>query len=253
MESAKLIREVREQIVQLRLNRYIFRYHQEVIRRNPTLWDRPFHVFGNWARTVYVAAAVSAVRRLASGSSEEGDVSLVRLINGMIASPDGLWPSLERVFPSETTAARNEISVKSGSLGEDWETEAARRVLTSQRAAVIRASDAVNRFASKRIAHLVPDASVGTTFDELDSATETVTKVAENCTRVYFLSKLDRIPAAGYEAMMLEREAARNLDAEMKTRLPLGWERVFVIAWANEETISQPLGDLEPPRSDGRQ
>jgi hypothetical protein len=252
METAALIREVREQIVQLRLNRYIFRYHQEIIRRNPTLWDRPLHMFGNWARTVYVAAAVSAVRRLASGSSEEGDVSLVRLINGWIASPDGLWPFLERVFPSETTAARNEISAKSGSLGEGWETEAVRRVLTSQRASVMRASDAVNWFASKRIAHRVPDASVGTTFDELDSAIEAVTSVAENLTRVYCLSRLDELPAGGYEAMMLEREAARNLDAEMRTRLPLGWERVFVIPWANEETISQPLGDLKPPRSDGR-
>jgi hypothetical protein len=253
METWKLVKELREQIVQLRLNRHIFRTHQEIIRLNPILWGRPNHMFGNWARTVYVSAAASAVRRLASGSSEEGDVSLVRLIDRWRLSPDGLWRCLERIFPNETRDACSEMTAKTGSLGEGWETEATRRVLMSQRASVIGTSDAVNRFASKRIAHHVPDDPVKATFDELDSAIEAITEIAERCTRVYLLFRLDQVAVGSYLAKMLEREAARNLDAEMKTRLPLGWERVFLIPWASEETISQSLGDLKPPQSGERQ
>jgi hypothetical protein len=249
METWKLVKELREQIVQLRLNRYIFRTHQEIIRLNSILWDRPNHMFGNWARTVYVSAATSAVRRLASGSSEEGDVSLVRLIDRLRVSPDRLWSCLERVFPNETFDARSEVAAKPGSLGEGWEIEATRRVLMRQRASVIGTSDAVNRFASKRIAHHVPDDPVATTFDELDSAIESITDIGERCTRAYLLFRLDQVAVGSYLAKMLEREAARNLDAEMKTRLPLGWERVFLIPWASEETISHSLGDRKPPES----
>jgi hypothetical protein len=112
-------------------------------------------------------------------------------------------------------------------------------------------SDDVNRFASKRIAHHVPDAAVRTTFDQLDSAIDTLTEITERCNRVYCLALLEQVAPDSTQARLLQLEAARNLDSEAKRRLPVGWERVFLIPWATEEMISHPLGDLKPPRSDG--
>jgi hypothetical protein len=252
MDTNTLINEIREQVVQICINRYIFRVHQEIIRRNPALLDRPRHVFGDWARTVYVAAATSAIRRLSSGSGEDGDVSLVRLIDDLIRNPGHLWPYLVREYPNETAAVHAEMIAKNGSLPEGWELGASTKVLGIQRALVIRTSDDVNRFASKRIAHHVPAVAVSTTFDQLDSAIDTATKITEVCNRVYCLALLGQLPTGDSRAHLLQLEAARNLDSEAKRRLPAGWERVFLIPWATEEIISHPLGDLKPPRSDGR-
>jgi hypothetical protein len=178
-------------------------------------------------------------------------VSLVWFLERLITEPEGLWSHLQRVFPGESSEAA--VNAQAESLLDGWESKAARRVLGDRRACVIREAEAVSKFASKRIAHFAPEVAARATFDELDSAIEVVSEIAEASTRAYMMRKLDYASTSGYETRMLELEIMRNLDAEMKTRLPRDWNRVFVSAWATEEVIALPLGDMKPPKSMDRQ
>ena len=88
--KAKLVREIREEVIGLLFNRYVFRTHQEIVRLNPRLQGRPSSVFSEWGQVVYAVANSVAVRRLASDTYQDGDVNLVRLLDMLIREPGQL-------------------------------------------------------------------------------------------------------------------------------------------------------------------
>jgi hypothetical protein len=247
METNKLVREIREQLVELARIRCIFRTHQEIIRLNPKLWQSPLHVFGGWALTVYAAAAATAVRRLAGESPEQDDVSLVVLFNQWTTNPDGLWAYLEKCFPTEAAETKAAVAEKRGRLSDGWQSEATRRILMSHRKRVIGVAGRVNHFVNKRIAHAVPDAVVKTQYRDLDDAIDELMAIAEKFTFFQCAIRADQGPLLSGEAEILERLGKRTIDAEMKLGMPKGWEAVFLTPWATEEIIALPLCDMKPP------
>jgi hypothetical protein len=247
MDANKLVREIRAQLVELTRSRCIVRTHQEIIRRNAKLWQSPLHVFGRWAETVYVSSAGSSVRRLAGQSSDEGDVSLVGLIDFWVENAEGLWTHIEQCFPAEAAETRDAVASKKGSLSGGWEVEVARRILMSHRKRVISSAEEVNRFVNKRIAHAVPDSVVGAEYRDLDRAIDEIVAIAEKFTFLQCTIRADQGSLVSGEAEILTRLGKRTIDAEMKLGMPKGWESVFLLSWATKEVIALPLCDMKPP------
>lgn len=253
---ARLVREIREEVIGLLFNRYVFRTHQEIVRLNPRLQGRPRSIFSEWAWVLYAVTNAVGVRRLASETYQDSDVSLVRLLDTFIREPGGLWESFQRHCPQDATRARAEVLSKAGQLPPDWESLACKRLLGEERKAVISAAEKANRFASKRAAHSVPEVEVHTTFSDLDDALDVVRKITEKYTLLVgaegrqSLEQLQRAGAPTVYPMLVRMETSIDLLEEMKRRkLPDGWDSIFLEPWATPETIARPLGETKPPRS----
>src|SRR6266849_8989706 len=168
--TAQLLRSIREEVIGLLSNRYVFRTHQEIVRFNPRLQGRPRRIFSEWAQGVYAVATAAGVRRVASASYHDGDVNLVRLLDMLICEPGQLWGCFERHYAADAARARAGVLKEVGQLVVGWEISACRRLLGEDRKMVISIAEKANRFASKRVAHSVPDEAVSTTFSDLDAA-----------------------------------------------------------------------------------
>jgi hypothetical protein len=252
--TAKLLQLIREDVIGLLLNRYVFRTQQEIARRNPWLHGSPRGFITNWLQTVYATLAPIGVRRLAGQTFKPGDVNLVRLLDIFIQDPTDLWGSFEGHYPNDAAKARAAISKKSGRLASNWERSACRRLISEDRKAVIRAAEKATHFASKRVAHMVPDVKVSTTFSQLDEAIDALTKITDKYTLLVLTQirkRLRRVHLAGYPTMYQWLAQMENPDLlkEMKSRkLPRGWDSVFLEPWATPEIIALPLGDMSPPQ-----
>jgi hypothetical protein len=253
-DPADLLSNIREEVIGLLFNRYVFRTHQEIVRLNSRLQGRPRSIFSEWAHVVYAQAAAAGVRRLAGQDPEEGDVNLVGLLELLIRDPSGLWECFLQHFPEDAARARR-ILEKEGSLPVDWEASACKRLLGEDRRALISAAQEAVHFASKRVAHSVPDVPVTTTFNDLDQAIDTVKGIAEKYTRLLFtkrLRELEPLRHAGKDngvyGWVLQLSKHIDLLDEMKRRkLQDGWKEIFMEPWASREDIERPLGDTRPP------
>ena len=254
-DPADLLRNIREEVIGLLLNRYIFRTHQEIVRVNPTLQGRPRSMFSEWAQITYAQAAVIGVRRLAGQRPDQDDVNLVGFLELLIRDPKGLWECFLQHY-SEDAAGAREILAKAGTLqAAGWEISACKRLLGEDRRALISVAQKAVHFASKRVAHSVPDVPVSTTFSDLDDAIDTVGTIAEKYTRLLFAKKLrelEPLHRAGQSTDYLYvRQLSERIDLldEMKRRkLQDGWKDVFLEPWASREDIDRPFGEMRPPR-----
>jgi|SRR5215472_401835 len=254
--TARLVREIREEVIGLLFNRYVFRTHQEIVRANSRLQGRPPSIFSEWCWINYGVTNAIGVRRLASSTYEDSDVNLVKLLDALIREPGRLWESFQRRYPDDAIRVRTEMLKHSAQLPPDWETSACRRLLGEDRKAVINAADETNRFASKRAAHSVPDVEVHTTFSDLDDSIEVLKRITEKYTLLALEER--RLALEGLhpsEKPAIDAETAqieKNIDLleEMKRRkLPNGWDSIFLEPWATPEVIARPLGETPPPRS----
>jgi hypothetical protein len=252
----QLLRDIRQEVIRLLFNRYVFRTHQEIVRRNSRLQGRPRDVFCRWSQSVYVQAAAVGVRRLASGTSETGDVSLVRFLDSLISYPGELWPTFERLFRGDAESVRGKIVEREGSLRPGWEIVACKRLLCEDRKEVIRVAEHTNLFASKRVAHGVPSVEVKTKFFDLDEAIDVLKKLTEKysvlaCAVEGEQSALLPHAASPAIAPVLAQMDKYNRDLLEDMRscmLPEGWESIFLEPWATPETIALALGEMPPPR-----
>jgi hypothetical protein len=253
-EPAKLLADIREEVIGLLFNRHVFRTHQEIVRLNPRLQGDPRITFAAWAQVVYAQAGAVGVRRLASQDHEQGDVNLVGFLEMLIRDPSGLWDCFVRHYPEDAATVR-EILEKQGALGHGWEISACKRLLGEDRKAVISIAQKAVQFASKRVAHSVPDVPVTTTFFDLDDTIDTVRRITEKYTRLLFekqLQELEPLHRTGKVTMYTYiRQLSEHIDLleEMNRRkLPKGWDSIFLEAWATCEIIERPLGETPPPR-----
>jgi hypothetical protein len=253
--TARLLHDIREEVIGLLFNRYVFRTHQEIVRLNPRLQGRPRSIFSERAQINYAVTNAVGLRRIASETYQDSDVNLVRLLDMLIRHPGGLWDCFLRHFPNDAARVRAEILRKEGQLPSGWGILACKRLVGEDRSVVIRAAEKDNRFANKRAAHSVPDVPVSTTFSDLDDAIEAVKKVTEKYTllvcaeRRQELGLLHRAGAPTVYPLLVQMEKNLDLLEEMKRRkLPKGWDSIFLEPWAKPEAISQPLGETPPPR-----
>ncbi len=237
----------------LLLDRYVFRTHQEIVRRNPKLQGRPRSIFSEWAWAVYAQAAAVGVRRLASQDPKQGDVNLVGFLDFLIRDSQGLWESFLQHCPKDAARARG-ILEKKAPLQNGWEITACRRLLGEDREALIRVAHKTIHFASKRVAHSVPNVPVRTTFADLDEAIDTLKTMTEKYTRLCFarmLRELEPLHRAGQPtAYSWVAQLSQRIDLleEMKLRkLQDGWKEIFLEPWASRKVIELPLGDMSPP------
>jgi len=254
-QEARLLRQVREEVIQLLFNRYVFRTHQEIVRHNPRLQRRPRSIFAEWAQIMYAVTNAVGVRRLASSTYQDGDVNLVRLLDMFVRDPMRLWARFERYYPDDAAAARTKDVNKAAALESGWETLACKRLLGEDQRQLTNAAEKANRFASKRAAHSAPHALVHTTFSDLDEAIDTLKKLTEKYTRLVCAERrqsLESLHRAGKPTVypwLVQMEKNFDLLEEMKRhKLSSGWDSIFLEAWATKETISLPLGETEPPR-----
>jgi len=256
--AADLLAAIREEAIGLLLNRYIFRTHQEIVRRNPRLQGVPRITFAKWTQTMYGVANAIAVRRLASATYEEGDVNLVKLLDMLIREPGNLSESFQSHYPQDIARMSAEMLKQAGQLPPDWRILACRRLLGEDRKAVINAAEKANRFASKRAAHSVPNANVHATFSHLDDAVDAVKEVAEKYTSLILTARCQALEAlhhAGKPTVypwLVQMEKNVGLLEEMKRRkLTEGWDSIFLEPWATPEDIADQLGEIPPPSSAG--
>lgn len=225
IELAKLVQPVREEVIGLLCNRYIFRTHQEIVRRNKRLQGTPRGKFCDWIQVIYGIAASVGIRKLASETYRPDDVSLKRFLDDAIANPVDLLPCFERNFPSETYKAKAPSHDRQGVV----EAEVCRRLIGADRSFLLRSCTKAIEFASKRAAHTNPAVLVRTKVRNVDQAIDAIREITEK----YILLLYDR---------------PRNLLTEMRNRkLPQGWDLVFLERWAKKETLALPLGEMEPP------
>lgn len=253
-QVAELLRNIREEVIGLLFNRFVFRTHQEIARLNPLLQGNPGSTFARWAQVVYAQAAAAGVRRLAGQDPEQGDVNLVGLLDLCIRDPKDLWDCFLRHYSEDAARARETLGRK-GVLQPGWEISACKRLIGEDRKAMISAAQKAVHFASKRVAHSVPGVPVSTTFFDLDDAIDTVRRITEKYTRLLFakiLQELEPLHRAGKVTNYLYvRQLSEHIDLleEMKRgKLPDGWDSVFVEAWATPEIIAVPLGEMVPPK-----
>jgi hypothetical protein len=253
--TAKLLHDIREEVIGLLFNRYVFRTHQEIVRLNRRLQGRPRSIFSEWAQINYAVTNALGVRRLASESYQDSDVNLVRLLDMLIRHPGRLWDCFLRHFPDDAARARAEILKKEGHFPFGWGVLACKRLVGEDRRAVISAAEKANRFASKRAAHSVPDIAVSTTFSDLDDAIDVLKNLTEKytllvCTeRRQELEPFHRAGAPTAYELLVQMENNLDLLEEMKRRkLPKGWDSIFLEPWATPEVIARPLGETPPPR-----
>jgi hypothetical protein len=253
--TAKLLADVREEVIVLVFSRYVFRTHQEIVRLNPRLQDDPHFDFCKWAQHVYAQANAVGVRRIASQTYAPGDVNLVRLLDMFIRDPGRLWECFERHYPDDAARVRAEVQKKQGTLAAGWEKSACKRLLSEDRKTVISAAEKANHFASKRVAHSVPDVEVRTMFSDLDDAIDVVKRITEKYTLLVCAAgrlELEPLHRAGKPTVypiLVQIEKNNDLLKEMKRRkLTKGWESVFLEVWATPDVIARPLGETPPPK-----
>jgi len=253
-DAAKLLRDIREELIGLLFNRYIFRTHQEIVRENRRLQGRPRSIFAEWGWIVYGVANTIGVRRVASSSHEDSDVNLVRLLNLLIRNPADLWPCFEECFPDDVANAKAAVQAKTGKLETGWEVDACKRLLGEDRKRLINAGKRASWFASKRAAHSVPEAEVHTKFSDLDQAIDMLVQLTEKYTRLILCRQrraLEPLHRAGHPTMysqIVQMEKNIGLLEEMKRRkLPEGWDSIFLEAWATPDILASNLGDKRPP------
>lgn len=253
-DPADLLRNIREEAIGLLLIRHVFRTHQEIVRANPRLQGRPRSIFSEYLQALYAQAGAVSVRRLAGQGAEQGDVNLVGFLELLIRDPKGLWECFLQHYPEDAAKARK-AEAKGGTLQTSWEISACRRLLNEDRRVLISVAEKAVHFASKRVAHSVPDVPVSTTFDDLDNAIETVKTITEKYTRLLFAKKLrelEPLHRAGHPTDYLYvRQLSEHGDLleDMKRhKLPKGWDEIFLEAWATREVIERPLGETSPPR-----
>jgi hypothetical protein len=251
---ADLLRNIREEVIGLLFNRYVFRTHQEIVRLNPKLQGRPRSMFSEWVQVMYAHAAPIGVRRLAGQDPEEGDVSLVGFLELLIRDPRGFWECFLQHYPEDAARARETLA-RDGALQTGWEISACKRLLGEDRRALISVAQKAVHFASKRVAHSVPDVPVSTTFFDLDDAIDTVRRITEKYTQFLFAKKLQELEPlhrAGQPTDYLYvRQLSEQIDLfeEMKRRkLSKGWDEIFLEPWASLEDIERPLGEMHPPK-----
>jgi hypothetical protein len=251
-DTAELLRNIREDVIGLLFNRYVFRTHQEIVRLNPSLQKRPRSIFSEWIQVIYAHAAPIGVRRLAGQDPEQGDVNLVGFLDLLIRDPSGLWECFLQHYPEDAARARETLT-KGGALQTGWELLASRRLLGEDRRILISVAQKAAHFASKRIAHGAPNVSVHTTFFDLDDAIDTLKTVTEKYTRLLFskrLRDLEPLHRAGQPTdYMYIRQLSQHIDLfeEMKSRkLPKGWDEVFLEPWASRTDIQGALGEMPP-------
>jgi hypothetical protein len=255
--TAQLLRNIREEVIGLLFNRYVFRTHQEIVRSNPRLQGRPRSIFSEWAQVVYVGATAMGVRRLASASFRDGDVNLVKLLDTLIHEPRQLWDSFERYFAADAVKARDGVLKKEGQLVLGWENSACKRLLGEDRQKVTRAAEKVNWFASKRVAHSVPDKAISTKFSDLDTAIDELKVLTEKYTLLICSAQCERLEPAHLAGLptaysLFAQMGKLGLLEEMKSRkLPKGWDSIFLEPWATPEIIARPLGEMPPPAGRG--
>ena len=252
--TAKLMRDIREEVIGLLFNRYVFRTHQEIVRLNPRIQGRPRSIFGEWAQVIYAQAAAVSVRRLAGQDPDQGDVNLVGFLELLIRDPKGLWECFMQHYPEDAARVRKTLATE-GAHQIGWEISACKRLLGEDRRALISVAHKVVQFASKRVAHSVPDVPVSTRFFDLDDAIDTVRTITEKYTRLLFarkLRELEPLYLAGQTTDYIYlRQLSEHVDLleEMKRRKLLrGWDSIFLEPWATPEVIARPLGETPPPR-----
>jgi hypothetical protein len=254
LDAPRLIRNVREEVIGILFNRYVFRTHQEIVRLNPKLQGRPRSIFTEWAQVVYAQAVAVGVRRLAGQDPEQGDVNLVGFLDVLIRDPKDLWEGFQEHYPEDATRAREALR-NEGPLEPGWEMSACRRLLGEDRRVLISVAQKAVHFASKRVAHSVPDVPVSTTFFDLDDAIDTLKTITEKYTRLLFAKKLRELEPLDHAGESTEylyiRQLSEHVDLleEMKRRkLQKGWDEIFLEAWASREDIECPLGEMAPPK-----
>jgi hypothetical protein len=249
-----LLRNIREEVIGLLFNRYVFRTHQEIVRLNPRLQGRPRSMFSEWVQVVYAQAAAVGVRRVAAQDPEQGDVNLVGFLELLIRDPRGLWECFLQHCPEDAARAAGTLESEA-TLQTGWEISVCKRLLGEDRRALISVGQKVVHFASKRVAHSVPDVPVSTTFLDLDDAIDTVKLITEKYTRLLFartLRELEPLHRAGQPTDYLYiRQLSEHIDLlqEMKHRkLQDGWKEIFLEPWASREDLERPLGEIVPPK-----
>jgi hypothetical protein len=252
--TAKLLRNIREEVMGLLFNRYVFRTHQEIVRLNPQLQGCPNNLFCKWAQVVYVGATVAGVRRLASASYQDGDVNLVKLLDTLISDPRQVWGSFARHHAADAAKARAGVLKEAGQLIAGWEISACKRLLGEDRKIVINVAEKANWFASKRVAHSVPDKVVSTTFSDLDRPIDVLKVLTEKYTLLVSSAQREILEPAHRAGLptaypLLAQVEKLDLLEEMKSRkLPKGWDSIFLEPWATPEIIARPLGEMPPPK-----
>jgi len=222
------LREILREAMGLLCNRYIFRAHQEIVRRNSNLQGSPRGRFSDWIQTIYATANAVAVRRLA-GDYESNDVNLRKLLDAIIREPKFLWTRFERFFPDDAGVARVAVAGVSGRPKDGWQSEAVRRLVGQDRTLLINAAQKANEFASKRAAHNNTAAQVRTKFRDLDQAIDSIKDLAEK----YFL--------------LIYEERRDLLQETVSRKIPKGWDAIFLEPWTSEDVLAEKLGELEPP------
>jgi hypothetical protein len=226
IDLAHLLKPVRNEVVGLLFNRYVFRTVQEIVRRNPRLQGQPRGKFSDWSQVIYAVATSVGIRRLASENYQRDDVNLKKILDDAIRDPRDLWTCFEKHFPNEAEIAMRAAREKAG---VDFEAEACRRLLTADRAQLLRQCKKAIEFASRRAAHSNPSAEVRTKFRDLDLAIDTIRLITEKFTLLLY-------------------DEPHDLFAEMLRRKILqGWDEIFLEPWATRETLTLPLGTIEPP------
>lgn len=226
IDLAYLLKPVRNEVVGLLLNRYIFRTLQEIVRRNKRLQGQPRAKFSEWSQVIYAVATSVGIRRLASENYQPNDISLKKILDDAIRDPRDLWGCFEKHFPDEAERA---MRAARQSRGARFEADACRRLLGDDRALLLRQCKKTIEFASRRAAHSNPSAEVRTKFRDLDQA-------------------IDAIRAITEKFILLLYDQPHDLFAEMLGRKILpGWDAIFLEPWATRATLTLPLGEMEPP------
>lgn len=226
IDLAHLMKPVRNEVVGLLFNRYVFRTLQEIGRRNKRLQGQPRGKFSDWSQVIYAVATSVGVRRLASENYQLDDISLKKILDDAIRDPRDLWPCFEKHFPSE--AERAMFAARQGG-GVRFEADACRRLLGSDRALLLRQCKKAIEFANRRAAHSNPRAEVRTKFRDLDQALDAIRMITEKFTLLFY-------------------DEPHDLFAEMLSRkISTGWDAIFLEPWATRETLALPLGEMEPP------
>ena len=226
IDLAHLLKPVRNEVIGLLFNRYVFRTLQEIGRRNKRLQGQPRGKFSDWSQVIYAVATSVGIRRLTSEHYQQDDISLKKILDDAIRDPRDLWTCFQKHFPNE--AARAMLTARQRG-GAGFEADACRRLLGDDRAMLLRQCKKANEFASRRAAHSNPSAQVRTKFRDLDQAIDTIRMTTEKITLLLY-------------------DEPHDLFAEMLSRkISTGWDAIFLEPWATRETLALPLGEMEPP------
>jgi len=224
IDLAHLLKPVRNEVIGLLFNRYVFRTLQEIGRRNKRLQGQPRGKFSDWSQVIYAVATSVGIRRLASENYQQDDISLKKILDDAIRDPRDLWTCFQKHFPNEAEAAMRAARHRRG-----VEADACRRLLGSDRALLLRQCKKAIEFANRRAAHSNPRAEVRTKFRDLDQAIDAIRMITEKFTLLLY-------------------DERHDLFAEMLSRkISTGWDAIFLEPWATRETLALPLGEMEPP------